>query len=135
MVRHVGDEHCQDVIQIRLNVKRQISFYFFKVVLPLMLITCLNFMGFSLDNLGERLANNVSLFLSALALLYVVGQDLPHTTFLTAIDRIVLVTLILIFTTSIHFVLLHREERLETYAGELEDLSGAEKEEEKKDLV
>ena len=66
-------------------------------------------MGFSLDddNLGERLANNISLFLSALALLYVVGQDLPKTTFLTAIDRIVIVTLSLIFATSVHFVYLH----------------------------
>ena len=66
-------------------------------------------MGFSLedDNLGERLANNISLFLSALALLYVVGQDLPKTTFLTAIDRIVVVTLSLIFVTSVHFVLLN----------------------------
>ena len=123
-VCYVGPEHCQDIIQIRLNLKRQVAFYFFKVVLPLMLITCLNFMGFSLETLGERLANNVSLFLSALALLYVVGQDLPHTTFLTAIDRIVLVTLLLIFTTSIHFVAMWRQTRQESYSEELDIAKG-----------
>ena len=48
VVEMVYHEHCQDVIQIRLNMKRQVNFYFFKVVLPLILITCLNFMGFSL---------------------------------------------------------------------------------------
>ena len=108
-VLYVNHQHCQDVLQIQLNFKRCFNFYFFKVVFPLILITCLNFMGFSLDddNLGERLANNISLFLSALALLYVVGQDLPKTTFLTAIDRIVIVTLSLIFATSVHFVYLH----------------------------
>ena len=118
-VSYVKHEHCQDVLQIRLNVARQINFYFFKVVIPLVLITCLNFMGFSLETLGERLSNNVSLFLSALALLYVVGQDLPHTTFLTAIDRIVLVTLSLIFVTSIHFVYLWRHARFDTLHKEL----------------
>jgi len=67
-------------------------------------------MGFFLedDNLGERLAHNITLFLSALALLYVVGQDLPKTTFLTSIDRIVVVTLVLIFVTSLHFVFLKK---------------------------
>ena len=118
-VRYVWDEHCQDVLQIRFNLVRQVNFYFFKVVIPLFLITCLNFMGFSLETLGERLSNNVSLFLSALALLYVVGQDLPHTTFLTAIDRIVLVTLILIFTTSIHFVYLWRVDRVNKLTNQL----------------
>ena len=112
-VLYVFHEHCQDVLQIQLNFKRCFNFYFFKVVFPLLLITCLNFMGFSLEdgNLGERLANNISLFLSALALLYVVGQDLPKTTFLTAIDRIVVVTLSLIFVTSVHFVILSHEEQ------------------------
>ena len=114
-VLYTFHEHCQDVLQIQLNFKRCFNFYFFKVVFPLLLITCLNFMGFSLEdeNLGERLANNISLFLSALALLYVVGQDLPKTTFLTAIDRIVVLTLSLIFVTSVHFVILsHKEQSL-----------------------
>ena len=118
-VQYVWDEHCQDVLQIRLNIARSVSFYFFKVAVPLILITCLNFMGFYLETLGERLANNVSLFLSALALLYVVGQDLPHTTFLTAIDKIVLVTLMLIFITSIHFISLWRDSRFQIKAVEL----------------
>ena len=89
---------------------------------PLILISCLNFMGFSLHSLEAQLANNISLFLSALALLYVVGQDLPRTTFLTAIDRIVLVTLLLIFVTSIHFVGLWRRERGEQLQVELAQL-------------
>ena len=126
IVEPVGKDDCQDIIQIKLNMKRQISFYFFKVVVPLILITCLNFMGFHLDTIGERLANNVSLFLSALALLYVVGQDLPHTTFLTAIDRIVLITLMLIFVTSIHFVVLWRFETMDRLAEEIDDLKNIE---------
>ena len=92
-VENIDPNCCMDIIQFKLDLKRQVGFYIFKVVIPLVLITCLNFMGFFLDTLGERLSNNVSLFISAMALLYVVGQDLPHTTFLTAIDIIVLVTL------------------------------------------
>jgi hypothetical protein len=95
-VSYVWDDHWQDVFQIR-----HFSFYFFKV-----LITCLNFMGFFLELFSDRLANNVSLSLSALPLLYVVGEELPQTTFLTAKDIIVLVTLSLIYRTSIHFVYL-----------------------------
>ena len=109
-VKYVWHDFPQDVLQIQLHLKRHVNFYFFKVVFPLLLITCLNFMGFFLedDNLGERLAHNITLFLSALALLYVVGQDLPKTTFLTSIDRIVVVTLTLIFVTSLHFVFLKK---------------------------
>ena len=73
-----------DKFTIKIYMKRQTSFYLFKVVLPLILITFLNFMGFSLDTLGDRLSHNVTLFLSAMALLYTVAQDLPRTTFLTA---------------------------------------------------
>ena len=123
-VENIGPTFCYDIIQFKLNLKRQVGFYFFKVVIPLILITCLNFMGFSLETLGERLANNISLFLSAMALLYVVGQDLPHTTFLTAIDRIVLVTLSLTFVTSIHFILLWRGERLEHLLEKLDRFEG-----------
>ena len=121
-----GKEFFDDVIEIKLNMKRQISFYFFKVAVPLILITCLNFMGFHLETIGEKLAYNVSLFLSAQALLYVVGQDLPRTTFLTAIDRIVLITLMLIFVTSIHFLVLWRFETMDGFAGEIEDLKNTE---------
>ena len=47
-----------------MNFKRCVNYYFFKVVFPLLLITCLNFLGYFLDddNLAERLANNISLF-------------------------------------------------------------------------
>ena len=112
-VSFIRDEDPWDVMQIRLNLTRHFGFYIFKVVIPLVLITCLNFMGFFLETLSERLANNVTLFLSAQALLYVVGQYLPQTPNQTAIDRIVLVTISLIFTTSIHFVYLGRNSKME----------------------
>ena len=123
-VENIDPTFCMDSIQFKLNLKRQVGFYIFKVVIPLVFITCLNFMGFFLGTLGERLSNNVSLFIAAMALLYVVGQDLPHTTFLTAIDRIVLVTLSLIFVTSIHFILLWRGERLEHLLEKLDRFKG-----------
>ena len=70
----LGKEDCQDIIQIKLNMKRQTSFYFFKVVVkpdfwfryrvvqsadpdisthhkvvvPLILITCFHFLAFLL---------------------------------------------------------------------------------------
>ena len=110
-VLYESPKHIQDVLQIQLNFKRSYNYYLFKIVFPLFLITCLNLTGFSLehDNLGERLANNIALFLSVFTLLFVVGQDLPKTTSLTAIDRIVVVTLSLIFATSVHFVFLANE--------------------------
>ena len=126
-VEPVGKEEPNDIIQIKLNMKRHTSFYLFKVAIPLILITCLNFMGFNLETLEARLANNVSLFLAAQALLYVVGSELPRGAFLTAIDRIVFVTLMLLFGTSIHFVILWRLDKMAGIDLEIEDLQNVEK--------
>ena len=121
VVEPLGQEGFHDIIQIKLNMKRKIGFYLCKVVLPLILITCLNFMGFFLDEFPDRLANNVSLFLAAQALLYVVGSELPRGTFNTAIDRIVLITLTLIFATSIHFAVLWRLDKRDQFAEQIDD--------------
>ena len=121
VVEPLGQEGFHDIIQIKLNMKRKIGFYLCKVVLPLILITCLNFMGFFLEEFPDRLANNVSLFLAAQALLYVVGSELPRGTFNTAIDRIVLITLTLIFATSIHFAVLWRLDKRDQFAEQMDD--------------
>ena len=58
--------------QIHLHVKRHSSFYLWKIVLPLLLSSFSSFF-FDLDNLSDRNATSLTMFLATAALLFV-GQ-------------------------------------------------------------
>jgi len=77
-----------------------------KVFLPLILITLLNFLGFFVDRseFSDRMANNITLFLSAFALLYVISTDIPKTSYTTMIDRFILVTIALLVINPISYI-------------------------------
>jgi hypothetical protein len=70
-------------------------YYFWKVMLPLYLVTALSFTVFDYDtdDLVERSALTSAYFLAAFAMLYVVGEALPKTHFLTRVDKLIVSTI------------------------------------------
>ena len=82
-------------VTLSFHVARKSSFYFWKALMPLYLLTALNLfsaLSFETDNLSDRIATTATFFLAAFAMLYVVGSSLPKTDFLTRIDLIILIT-------------------------------------------
>ena len=100
----------QDLFEIGISLTRNTQFYVYKVIVPLLLITLLNFLVFfvPIDSLADRLAHNTTLFLSAFALLYVIGADLPKTNYQTPIDRVILATILMLALTGVHAVVVHQ---------------------------
>jgi hypothetical protein len=93
---------------VQLNVQRNSHYYYYKVMVPLLLIMILNIGSFALpvDDLNNRLQYSVNLFLSAFALMYVIAPDVPKTSYQTPIDRFILVTVVVLACTGIEAVLL-----------------------------
>ena len=73
------------------------------MILPLAFITILNGFVFAIevDELGTRLQHSVALFLTALALLFVVGSELPKTKYRTAIDKHIFFTNLLLMMSCV----------------------------------
>jgi hypothetical protein len=99
---------AQDQIYIQLNVRRNSAYYFYKVIIPMLLIMILNTGAFAMNvhALNDRLQYSVSLFLSAFALMYVIAPDVPKTSYQTPIDRFILVTVVVLAFTGMHAVFL-----------------------------
>ena len=80
---------------LSLHLKRRWGFYFSKVVFPL--ITCTLFCFFSfffaIDETEARLTVSTTMFLATTALLYVIGTEVPKTSYLTVIDKLVVAVL------------------------------------------
>lgn len=86
------DQNGQEEIEVKLryHVSRRASFYFWKALLPLYLLTVLSFSSFEFDvlDLSSRNDTTSTYFLAAFAMLYVVGEALPKTDFLTKVDKV-----------------------------------------------
>jgi hypothetical protein len=76
------------------HVTRKTSFYFYKVIVPLYLLTILSFFVFffpdTFDDLPDRINFIATCFLASAAMLYVISAELPKTDFLTPIDKMIL---------------------------------------------
>ena len=82
-------------LTVRFYLSRRYAYYITKVITPLAVLAITNFLVFFIEPhlLADRIANTFTMFLAAYALLYVVGEHVPHVDFLTIVDRIILVTL------------------------------------------
>jgi hypothetical protein len=122
-VEYVHRDRQQDTIGLKIFISRNTNYYVWKIIVPLFLITILNFLGLFIpgQELADRLAHSTTLFLAAMALIYVVADDLPKTPYQTAVDRNITVTLVLLMTTAVFAVVAHEEELQEQAAGLLAD--------------
>jgi hypothetical protein len=86
---------AQDHCRISLHLSRKTGYYYYKVLIPLVITVLLNLaqVDLPIDNLSANLQHSGTLFLSTVALLYVVQDELPRTDFQTVIDSIILYTM------------------------------------------
>jgi hypothetical protein len=73
---------------LNLHLVREPDYYLWKIVMPIFLTTaiCFSSLLFANDALADRINTSATMFLTTMALLFVVSTDLPKTTFLTKID-------------------------------------------------
>lgn len=95
-------------VSINFHVSRKSGYYFWKAMLPLYLLTGLSMttFHFQTDDLASRSDTVSTYFLAAFAMLYVVGDALPKTDFLTKIDVIIVIsTVSLALTGAVSLIL------------------------------
>lgn len=97
-------------LTLQFHVSRRVEFYFWKVLLPIYLFMILTLCVFALGvkDYADRLSDVLTLFMASFAMLYVVQQHLPKTSFLTCIDKVVVVTTVILVLTGICFVMLEQ---------------------------
>ncbi len=90
-------------VTLGLHVARRSKYYVWKALLPLYMLTGLSMGTFHFDteDLEGRYATVSTFFLAAFAMLYVVGEALPRTDFLTKIDTVIVITTTTLFVTGI----------------------------------
>lgn len=94
-----GDEGTQ--LNFSLHVSRRASYYMWKACLPLWLMALMNctIFIFPTEDFQDRIQASSTFFLSTFAMLYVVGEALPKTDFLTKIDWLIVTTIIAVVST------------------------------------
>ena len=82
-------------LTVQFSISRRYAYYITKVIAPLVILTLANSLVHFIEPhlLADRIANIFTMFLAAYALLYVVGEHVPHVAFLTTIDRFIFVNL------------------------------------------
>ena len=95
-VKNPSNPSIPIVFEFNFHLVRIASFYMYKIVFPLWLITIASMVTFAIDprELQGRVDVLFTLLLSTIALLYVVQEQIPKISFLTIIDKIVNATLL-----------------------------------------
>jgi hypothetical protein len=126
-VRYINRTKAHDQLYFQLNVTRNWTYYVQAVIVPLVFMFFLNIAGLALDvtALNERLTHSTTLFLSAFTLRQVITPDLPKISYLTPIDRLILVTTFLPVLTGIHAILLYKHHAILLYKQKNLDVASA----------
>ena len=95
-------------VEVTVHVSRDYGFYLWKIMLILTMICIVSWVSFFLKNFEERINMSLTLFLSAIAFLYIVSDSLPKLGYLTTMDKMVLACFFNIFFTIVEtFVVFH----------------------------
>lgn len=94
-MEYINTSAAQDHCRISLHLTRKTGYYYNKILIPLIITVLLNLAQIDLpiESLSDNLQHSGTLFLSTVALLYVVQDELPRTDFQTVIDSIILNTM------------------------------------------
>jgi len=105
------DQHnCVHSVGFKVALERRVPYYFWNVVFVLFLLVLVSFsvVGISITDTGTRLSVSVTFVLAAVAYKYVIAYMLPAVSYLTLLDRYVVVALfIVIFQVIETYVLGH----------------------------
>lgn len=90
MKRHTSDDLFSSLV-VSTTIRRISGYYFWRLLLILYLIVTMAWTTFFLDPAAfeERLANNLTLFLSIVAFLFTISSDLPKVPYLTFMDKVI----------------------------------------------
>lgn len=94
------------------------SYYLWKVMLPLFIITLLEFVIFSFppEDLEARLNITIALLFTTMATNYVVSAEIPKVDFLTSVDKIILMTLIInVLSAAANVISHHAHQHYDTF--------------------
>lgn len=83
--------------EFTLTMERQAGFYIWKLMVPIMIITSISWVGFwRKPSVAPRMNMTFSCMLTVVAYNFVVGNNLPHISYLTRLDKIFILTYVFI---------------------------------------
>jgi len=100
---------------VRLKLQRKWELYFFRVCIIMCLLSVTNMSSFyiPLDDIGDRMANNVGFVFTAIAFQFVINSYLPHISYLTVLDCYVLGVFIFMLMITFQTCLIAGNEELD----------------------
>lgn len=89
------------------ETRRHVGYYYFKVILPLLLIVAMSWIVFWIDptEMGTQVSIAVTSMLTLIAYRFMVGQDLPKVSYLTRMDLFILGSTVIVFVSLFEAVL------------------------------
>ena len=89
------------------ETRRHVGYYYFKVILPLLLIVAMSWIVCWIDpkEMGTQVSIAVTSMLTLIAYRFMVGQDLPNVSYLTRMDLFILGSTVIVFVSLFEAVL------------------------------
>ena len=86
---------------LEINAKRYVQFYFFKFIVPLILIVIMSWMVFWIDpiNYSTQISVSITSMLTLIAYQFLAVGSLPEVPYLTRMDMIMLSSTVLVFAS------------------------------------
>lgn len=87
-------EAIDDRIQIKITVERNINYFIFKIIIPVFLILTIawSVMWIPPNQVESRLTTSIIALLALIAYNFVFNEDLPKLSYLTSLDRYILLS-------------------------------------------
>lgn len=97
-------------LTLAIDIKRKSGFYLWKILLPLLIIVMLSWSVFWMvdENFGMRVRLAATGVLTVVAYQFAVAKDLPRVGYLTLIDKVTVVSFLLLATTVLESYLVSR---------------------------
>ncbi len=90
-----------------ITAKRYVYFYFFKFIIPLLLIVFMSWIVFWIDpsDYTAQISVAITSMLTLIAYQYLVGSSLPRVPYLTQLDRLMFLSTAMVFVTLVEVVI------------------------------
>jgi hypothetical protein len=92
--------------QMEIIVTRQVTYYVLKVIVPLTLIVIMSWLPRWIDpeQIGTNIGISTTAFLTLVAYLFAITVLLPRVSYVTRMDRFILMSTLLVFVSLLHTV-------------------------------